>query len=302
MKIAVAGGTGFVGKALLNELVKNHHDVVILTRKKRMTQESNNQIQYVQWLAENSLPSKYLQDTDIFINLAGESINSGRWTAQRKKTILESRLVAVNEMLKILQDLNRMPKAWINASAIGFYGTSEEDTFTEEDKVHSNDFLSETVKQWEKEVANATLLGIRTVFCRFGIILDKNEGALPKIVFPYKAFIGGNIGHGRQWMSWIHIEDVVKGIMFVIQNENISGPVNFTAPHPVSMKEFGKTLSPILHRPHWLPAPSFALRLLLGEMSTLVLEGQKVLPKKLLANNFQFNYPDLNRALKNIYA
>jgi uncharacterized protein (TIGR01777 family) len=302
MKIAVAGGTGFVGKALVNELVKNHHDVVILTRKKMMNRESNNQIQYVQWLAETSNPSKFLQDTDIFINLAGESINSGRWTAQRKKTILESRLVAVNEMLKILKGLNRMPKAWINASAIGFYGTSEEDTFTEEDKGHSNDFLSDTVKQWEKEADKATLLGIRTVLCRFGIILDKNEGALPKIAFPYKAFIGGNIGHGCQWMSWIHIEDVVKGIMFVINNENISGPVNFTAPHPVSMKEFGKTLSPILHRPHWLPVPSFALRLLLGEMSTLVLEGQKVLPQKLLENDFQFNYPDLNRALKNIYA
>jgi uncharacterized protein (TIGR01777 family) len=300
MKIALAGGTGFVGKALVNELVKNNHDVVILTRKS-ITPELNGQIKYVQWLSENSQPLEYLKDTDIFINLAGESINNGRWTTRRKDIILKSRIDAVTEILSIMEKLDRKPKAFINASAIGIYGVSEDKVFTEEDHVIRNDFLSDTVMQWENKAGKASELGIRTIFCRFGIILNKHQGALPKIAFPYKTFIGGNIGHGRQWMSWIHLEDVVKGIIFIIENPEIQGPVNFTAPHPVPMMEFGQTLGLVLHRPNWLPVPGFALRLLLGEMSALVLEGQKVLPKKLLENGYHFKYPNLEEALKNIF-
>jgi uncharacterized protein len=300
MKIAIAGGTGFVGKALVKELVKNKHEVIILTRKE-IIKDDNQFPQYVQWLSPNSHPVDFLQDTDVFINLAGESINSGRWTSREKCRILTSRLEAVNELLTIMKNLEYKPKVLINASAIGIYGTSEENVFTEENQCHGNDFLANTVKQWENEAGKASKFGIRTVFCRFGIILDKNEGALPKVAFPYKPFIGGNIGHGRQWMSWIHIEDVISGILFILENEQIQGPVNFTAPHPVSMQEFGRTLASVLHRPHWLPVPSFTLRLLLGEKSMLVLEGQKVLPKKLLDHDFQFNYPNLNKALKNIF-
>jgi len=300
MKIAIAGGTGFVGKALVKELLKNNHDVVILTRK-LINHDRNERIQYVQWLSENSQPSEHLQGTEIFINLAGESINSGRWTTVRKNKILNSRLEAVQNLLTIMTKLKSKPKALINASAIGIYGTSEERTFTEEDRGDSIDFLSDTVKQWENEAGKATEFGIRTVFCRFGIILDKNQGALPKVAFPYKTFIGGNIGHGRQWMSWIHIEDVVKGITFVIDHAEIEGPVNFTSPHPVSMQAFGQILAMVLHRPHWLPVPGLILRLFLGEMSTLVLEGQKAVPKKLLETGYQFKYPDLNEALKNIF-
>ncbi|MDQ0200684.1 TIGR01777 family oxidoreductase [Neobacillus ginsengisoli] len=300
MKIAITGGTGFVGKALVSELVKHDHEIVILTRKS-MQATQNNRIRYVKWLIEGSNPIDYLQDTDIIINLAGESISSGRWNKQRQDLIVNSRKNAVREILDIANKLTNKPKALINASAIGFYGTSETNVFTEEDKGLGNDFLSDTVKQWESEANKAAELGMRTVLCRFGIILDKNEGALPKITLPYKAFIGGNLGNGRQWMSWIHIEDVVKGILFILENEKMKGPVNFTAPHPVTMNEFGKTLANVLHRPHWLPAPSFALRLLLGEMSMLVLEGQKAIPKKLIENGFHFNYTELSSALKNIF-
>jgi uncharacterized protein len=260
-------------------------------------------IRSVHWLSGNSSPIQELQDTDIFINLAGESINSGRWTEKRKAKIVNSRLESVHELLDIINKLDTKPKALINASAIGIYGTSFETIFTEKDNHgFGNDFLSKTVKQWEKEADKASQLGIRTVFCRFGIILDKQEGALPKIAFPYKSFIGGPIGNGRQWMSWIHIEDVVKGISFIIENEQIQGPINFTSPNPVTMTEFGKTLASVLHRPHWLPVPSSALRLLLGEMSTLVIDGQKVLPNKLLENGYQFTYSDLNLALENIFS
>ena len=302
MKITIAGGTGFVGKALTDHLLKNNHEVIILSRKTIDTLPADG-IRYVQWLNNSSSPIQELEGTDIFINLAGESINSGRWTTQRKEKILNSRLASVQALLDIMNKLDRKPQALINASAIGIYGTSDEKIFIEKDNHgFSNDFLSQTVSQWENEANKASQLGIRTVLCRFGIILDKQQGALPKIAVPYQAFIGGPIGSGRQWMSWIHIEDVIHAISFIIENEKIQGPINFTAPNPVTMSEFGKTLAQVLHRPHWLPVPSFALKLLLGEMSTLVVEGQKVLPEMLLENGYQFMYPDLNMAFKNIFS
>ena len=301
MKIAIAGGTGFVGMALVNELSKYDHEIVILTRRTRKSSEKAN-VRYTQWLTDNANPVMDLQDTDIFINLAGESINSGRWTEERKSKILYSRIEAVDAVLDIINQLDRKPQALINASAIGIYGTSETKVFTENNEKLGTDFLAETVVKWEQEASKAVSLGIRTVLCRFGIILEKDAGALPKMLMPYKWFIGGNIGSGKQWMSWIHLEDVVKGIIFAIENKQIQGPVNFTAPHPVMMSDFGKTLAQVLHRPHWLPVPSFALRLLLGEMSTLVVDGQKVLPNKLLDHGFQFQYPTLEKALKNIFS
>ncbi|MBU8918104.1 TIGR01777 family oxidoreductase [Neobacillus sp. 114] len=297
MKIAIAGGTGFVGKALVKELTKNGHQVIVLTRKANQ----DGPVQYVQWLHPNSNPATLMAGTDVIINLAGESINSGRWTEHRKKTILNSRLEAVHELLTIMNELNPKPKAFINASAVGYYGTSLDKTFSEDNKGSGDDFLSRTVMEWEKEAAKATEIGIRSVFCRFGIILDQEEGALPKIALPYKSFIGGPIGTGKQWMSWIHIEDVVKAILFIIENETVQGPVNFTAPNPVTMNEFGLVLSEVLKRPNWLPVPSFALKTLLGEMSTLVIDGQKVLPAKLLESGYTFQYPDLKPALKNIF-
>jgi uncharacterized protein len=301
MKIAIAGGTGFVGMALVNELSKYDHEIVILTRRTRKSSEKAN-VRYTQWLTDNANPVMDLQDTDIFINLAGESINSGRWTEERKSKILSSRIEAVDAVLDIINQLDRKPQALINASAIGIYGTSQTKVFTENNEKLGTDFLAETVVNWEQEASKAVSLGIRTVLCRFGIILEKDAGALPKMLMPYKWFIGGNIGSGKQWMSWIHLEDVVKGIIFAIENKQIQGPVNFTAPHPVMMSDFGKTLAQVLHRPHWLPVPSFALRLLLGEMSTLVVDGQKVLPNKLLDHGFQFQYPTLEKALKNIFS
>ncbi|WP_077211008.1 TIGR01777 family oxidoreductase [Bacillus dakarensis] len=300
MRVAIAGGTGFVGKTLTEQLLKDGHEVLILTR--RIKEAANHeQLFFLQWLPEGEDTIKQLENLDAFINLAGESLNSGRWTEKRKHIILNSRLETTSAVISIIKQLKNKPRVLVNASAIGIYGTSLTETFTEETNLTGSDFLAETVRLWETQALTAEELEIRTVLCRFGLILDKQLGALPKIALPYKLFIGGNVGSGDQWVSWISIEDVVQGILFTIENEGLNGPINMTAPSPVRMKEFGQTLGTILHRPHWIPVPGAALRIILGEMSILVLEGQKVLPNVLLQAGYRFKYSDLYSALKNIY-
>ncbi|RFB12085.1 TIGR01777 family protein [Bacillus sp. HNG] len=300
MKIAIAGGTGFVGKSLTDYLLDQNHEVFILTRNAAKASH-HPRLSFVEWLKVNSAPEIELQYVDAVINLAGESLNSGRWTEARKKRILESRVTATKEIVRILSSLQKKPKVLLNASAVGIYGISESETFTEDVTQIGNDFLANTVSAWEQEANQATTLGVRTCFLRFGVVLGANGGALTRIVLPYQFFIGGTIGSGKQWLSWIHIDDVLKGIDFLLHQENVSGPINFTAPNPVQMKEFGQTAGTVLHRPHWLPVPGFALQLLLGEMSILVLEGQKVLPKKLVENGFSFTYETVEKALNDIF-
>ncbi|RAK15560.1 hypothetical protein B0I26_12032 [Anoxybacillus vitaminiphilus] len=298
MKIAIAGGTGFVGKALTSYLKKQGHDIYILTRKPRAS--TNDRIHYIEWLTPESQPEKYISSIDAFINLAGEPINSGRWTERQKQRIINSRLSATRAVLELIRKLDKKPQVLINASAIGIYGTSWNEVFTESSTKTGSDFLARTVIVWEEEAKKAEQLGIRTVLARFGMILGKEEGALPRIVLPYKLFIGGTVGSGDQWLSWVHIKDVVRSIEFILNNQNISGAVNITAPHPTKMKEFGQTIAKVLHRPHWLPVPDFALRLLLGEMSMLVLEGQNVRPEKLQKFGFNFSFSSLEEALYDI--
>ncbi|MBY0155952.1 MULTISPECIES: TIGR01777 family oxidoreductase [Cytobacillus] len=300
MRIAIAGGTGFVGNALVKKLLEKKHEIFILTRNISHKQHSKN-LNYIQWLNDDDSPEDVLESIDVFINLAGESINSGRWTEDRKKRILNSRITATKEVRRIISRLEEKPYTLINASAVGYYGTSQVETFTESSRKSGTDFLAETVRRWEEEAAKAEEFEVRTVFCRFGIILEKNDGALPRMALPYKLFAGGTVGTGSQWVSWIHLDDAVSGILYCIEHEQLQGPVNFTSPYPVTMKEFGQILGEVLNRPHWMPAPGFALKIALGEMSTLVLEGQKVLPEKLQSFGYEFLYPELKAALSDIY-
>ncbi|WP_175987947.1 TIGR01777 family oxidoreductase [Bacillus sp. Marseille-Q1617] len=300
MKIAITGGTGFVGQAVTKELLDHHHDVVVLTRSPDKYEDRSG-VTYVKWLTEDADPLNDLEGTDVFINLAGESINSGRWTDERKKRIINSRISSTQEVINIMKNLSHSPSCLINASAIGFYPSSTESTYTEASTEKAHDFLGETVQIWEKEASKAEKSGFRVVYTRFGIILGKGDGALPRMALPYKLFVGGTVLPGNQWMSWVHIDDVARAIRFSAENEAISGPVNVTAPTPLRMKEFGIILSSVLGRPHWMPVPPFALKIAMGEMSQLVLEGQKVLPSVLSENGFQFEYPELESALVNIY-
>ncbi|RSD24040.1 TIGR01777 family oxidoreductase [Mesobacillus subterraneus] len=299
MKIAITGGTGLVGEALSRELIEKGHEVYILTRNTNGLNSSSNP-RYIQWLNSGDQPEKELAGIEAIVNLAGATINS-RWTDEYKRKILESRLQAASEVKKIMELLPVKPRVLVNASAVGYYGTSTIEEFTEQSPP-GHDFLAETVQHWEAAASEAQALGVRIVLCRFGVILDRKAGALPRIALPYNLFAGGKIGSGNQWLSWIHIEDVIGGVLFAIENTDLEGPVNFSAPSPVTMDEFGKVLSQIMKRPHWLPVPSFALKILLGEMSILVLEGQQALPEKLLKAGYPFRYPDLRDALQDIFS
>lgn len=297
MKIVLAGGTGFIGKHLREFLIKEGHEIVILTRK---SSQASKNIQYVQWVHHDTLPEQEIKSADVFVNLAGTSLNEGRWNERQKKQIYESRINATRALRRIIEQLPKKPAVLINASAIGIYPTSIDAIYTENSSEIAPDFLGKTVKDWEDEAKTVEQLGIRTVFMRFGVVLGKNAGALPLMVLPYQMFVGGRISHGKQWVSWIHIEDVVRAIHFAIMNSDIQGPVNVTAPHPVQMETFGKTIAAVIRRPHWFPVPSLLLQLLLGDKSKLILEGQHVQPKVLIENGFTFKFPTLTSILKDL--
>lgn len=299
MKIVIAGGTGFVGRALCETFSQAGHEIIVLTRNKR--QQTHPNVAYVEWLHDQKVDVSRLSNVDAVINLAGESINA-RWTKKKKAEILNSRLTATKAIHELIQKLENKPSVYIQASAIGFYGTSESETFTEEVNNPGQDFLATVVSEWEKAGQAIEKEGIRTVYMRFGLILSKDDGALPRMILPYKLFAGGKLGKGNQWASWIHIEDVCSMIRFAVENEKINGPLNVTAPNPVTMNELGKTISKVLKRPHWLNAPAFALKMILSEMSILVLEGQRVLPEKAIQHGFRFQFETIEKALTHLFA
>lgn len=297
MKIVLAGGSGFIGKKLTSVLIKEGHEVVILTRKRKTSSDG---MMYVEWLKEGTKPEKEIKHADIFVNLAGVSINDGRWTARHQRQIYDSRMTATDELTRIIAALPQKPLALINASAIGIYPSSLESVYSEESTEKADDFLSKTVSDWENKANRVEAYGVRTAYMRFGVVLGGDGGALPLMSLPYKLYVGGTIGTGKQWVSWIHIEDAVRAMAFVIEHEHLTGPVNITAPTPVRMKEFGQTIGTVLNRPHWFPVPAFVMKMVLGKKSNLVLEGQKVLPKALMDHGFEFSFPKLELALEDL--
>ncbi|MFJ7726742.1 TIGR01777 family oxidoreductase [Neobacillus sp. NPDC097160] len=297
MKIVIAGGSGFIGQKLTDILLGEGHQIVILTRK---VKQPSGDVSYVKWLEDGVLPEKEIKYADVFINLAGVSINDGRWNADHQKQIYDSRMKATDELVRVIEALPENPSILINASAIGIYPASMNAVYTEDSLETADDFLGKTVHDWENKAKKVETHSIRAVFMRFGVVLGNEGGALPLMALPYKFFAGGTVGSGEQWVSWVHVEDVVRAISFSIENDKLRGPVNVTAPSPVKMKDFGKTIGSVLRRPHWLPVPSFAMKMVLGQKSALVLEGQHVVPKVLKEEGFEFQFPTLHLALEDL--
>lgn len=295
MKIIIFGGSGFIGKHLTSHFVKKGNQVVLVSRSHRLSQDS--QVRYATWseLQENIEP---LEEADAFVNLTGETINQ-YWTPKAKTRILESRINSTKSVAHFVQKLKSKPKVVINSSAVGIYGMSESENYDETSSISNNDFLARIVYEWER-AADTMEPYTRLVKLRLGVVLGTDGGALPKMLLPYKLFVGGKIGSGKQWLSWIHIEDLVRLIEFCITTEKIKGPINASAPTPVTNDEFGRAIASVMERPHFFPVPSSILRVLLGEMSQMVLKGQKVLPKKAVESGFTFTYPTIDLALRDL--
>lgn len=295
MKLIIFGGSGFIGKHLTSYFVKTGNEVVLVSRSKRLSQDSL--VCYVTWseLHDNIGP---LEAADAFVNLTGETINQ-YWTPKAKTRILESRINSTKNVAYFVQRLINKPRVVINGSAVGIYGMSESEEYDETSQISNNDFLARIVFEWER-AADMIEPYTRLVKLRLGVVLGSDGGALSKMQLPYKLFVGGRIGSGKQWLPWIHIEDLVRLIEFCIKNEKIKGPMNATAPSPVTNDEFGRTIASVMGRPHFFPVPPSILRVMLGEMSQMVLNGQKVLPKKAVESGFTFTYPKIDLALRDL--
>lgn len=297
MKIAIAGGTGFIGSALCTRLLERGHSLIMLTRSNSRTSHAPNQ-KWVTWDPPSpGAWEKVIDGSDGVINLAGEPIVGKRWTEAQKEKIRTSRVGTTRALVTSIAKAGEKPEWLINGSAVGYYGPRGDEAITEESGPGS-DFLSRTCTEWEVEAKKAEDHGLRVVWLRTGIVLGANGGALAKMVPPFKLFAGGPLGSGKQWMPWIHLEDEVGLIEFLMENPDAHGPINATAPNPVTMKEFCKTLGKVLHRPSWAPVPAFALRILLGEMANMLLTGQRALPAEAQRLGYTFRYPTLPEALE----
>ncbi|MFF2017594.1 TIGR01777 family oxidoreductase [Paenibacillus sp. NPDC058177] len=297
MKYVICGGTGFIGSKLKDYWLQAGHEVLIVGRKLPEVKSSHAKLSYHTWddLAANPLPA---ENSDALINLAGSSL-SQRWSPKGKQSIMQSRLVTVAAAAKLLNVLKHQPLVIVQASAVAIYGTSFKDTFDESSPTHVMDFPSEVVKAWE-DAADAAYPNIRMVKLRIGVVLGNESGAFPMMKLPYLLGVGGRIGSGKQWLSWIHHDDIVKLIDFCVHTPDISGPVNATAPSPVTNDQFGRTIGKVYKRPHWFPLPAFLLKTAVGELSEILLEGQRVLPSKALMHGFSFIHPTLESALQDL--
>jgi uncharacterized protein (TIGR01777 family) len=304
MKIAVTGATGFVGKRLVERLQTEGHHVLVLTRnpdhaKRIFPAASFPNLDIIRYSPlESGDWQQALSGCDGVVNLAGAPIAESRWTPERKKEILESRTIGTQKIVEAIAKANPKPSVLVNSSAIGYYGTSETQTF-EETSSPGNDFLAQVCQDWEAEASKVKESGTRLVILRTGIVLGMG-GALAKLLLPFRIFAGGPLGSGRQWFSWIHRDDLVSLILKALTQSDVEGVFNATAPNPVRMSELCQTLGHLMNRPSWLPVPDFALEMMLGDAAQVVLQGQQVLPKRTQAAGFEYQYPTVKQALAEI--
>jgi len=303
MRVIITGGTGLIGKKLVKELTTHGHKAVVLSRSPEGRQVPE-QTSLVKWNAETPEGwEEWVEKSDGIVNLAGENIAGAglipdRWTENKKKRILNSRLKAGEALNQAVVAAGNKPGVLVQASAIGYYGTGESEV--SESSPPGEDSLAEIAQKWEKVTEPVEKMGLRRVVIRTGVVLSTEGGVLPRLQLPYKFFLGGPLGTGRQWYSWIHIADEAKAIRFLLENESAEGPFNLTAPNPARNRVFGKEIGRVLNRPSYLRIPGFLFRILLGEAAKLVLEGQRVKPARLEQMGFEFDHPDLDEALSHL--
>ncbi len=300
MRTIITGGTGLIGRTLAADLVAHGHQVVILSRAPERATGLPAGVRAERWDARTADGWVSLADgADAIANLAGESIAAGRWTDERKRRIRQSRLDAGRAIVQAVELIGQRPRVVVQASGIGYYGPRGDQEITE-DTAPGNDFLAQVAIEWEASTAPVEALGVRRAIIRTGVVLSTEGGAFPRLLLPFRLFAGGPLGSGRQWLPWIHIADQVAAIRFLIEKENATGPFNLTAPNPLTNAGFGQVLGRIINRPSFVPTPGLAMRLAFGEMATLLLDGQRAIPKRLLELGFTFRFPHAEAALQDL--
>lgn len=300
MRIIITGGTGLIGSALCQNLLVDNHEVIVLTRNPGKKDAVPNGVKLVQWDAKTAEGWTELADgADAIVNLAGEGIADSRWTPEQKKRIRESRLNAGQAVVEAVRAANPKPKMVIQASGIDYYGSRGDTLLTEQSPLGS-EYLAQVCFDWEASTASVERLGVRRAVIRTGIVLSTEGGALPKILLPFKLFAGGPLGSGKQYWPWIHIDDEIRAIRFLIETENAAGAFNLTAPTPTENREFARQVGSAMGRPAFVPAPSPALKVGLGDMSQMLLDSHRAIPEHLQQLGFEFKYPTLDKALEDL--
>ena len=298
MKVFMTGGTGFVGTYLTKKLIAGGHQVTILTQPLGSAALKLSGLTYVDGNPTiKGLWQDFVKEHDVIINLAGASIFS-RWTPQQKKILQESRIETTRNLVLALPD-NAKDITFFSTSAVGYYGFHEDEELIESMPA-GNDFLARLAYDWEQEALRAKDKGARVVITRFGIVLGKNGGALGQMIPLFKYFLGGPLGSGRQWFSWVHMDDLAEAFIFLLKHTEINGAVNLCSPQPLRNVDLGRAIGKILHRPSFMPSPGFMIKLILGEFGSVLLKGQRVIPRRLLDAGFQFKYPNIEEALRGI--
>ena len=305
MRIIIAGGTGLIGSALTELLSGNGHEVVVLSRNPQKSSSLPKNVKVVAWDGKTAQGWGRLVDgAGAIVNLAGENISGegmfpSRWTDERKKRIGESRVLTGKALVEAVRSASNKPAVLVQASAIGFYPAHDERRYTEDD-APGDDFQAEVLKQYEESTQAVEGMGVRRVIVRSGVVLSTKGGAFVPQVLPFKMMVGGPLGTGKQGYSWIHIDDEIAAIQFLMENNAAAGPFNLSSPFPISNGEFGKVIGKVMHRPSFFPVPAFVLKLVFGEVSGILLQGRYVLPKRLQELGFKFRYPDAESAVANL--
>ncbi len=299
MRVFITGANGFVGTNLCRTFVKEGHQVTALIRSERKGKRLPTEVSRV--IGESTKTGKWQESVpghDVLINLAGVT-TFRRWNEEYKQLLRDSRIFTTKNLVEAIPREAGRRVTLLSTSGVGYYGFTADEEL-DENSPSGNDFMAQLAHDWEKEAYRAREKGVRVVTTRFGVVLGKDGGALDQMIRPFRFFVGGPLGSGEQWFSWIHIEDLIRAALFVMSRPDIDGPVNFAAPGPIRNKDLAKTIGSVLRRPSFMPAPGFMIRLVLGEFGSVILKGQRVVPGVLQSKGFNFNFPDMETALRNL--